>query len=94
MKLISTKMIKTIEFLFMKVRKILHTSDSVKRVGWGFKGLYFKTSDTCRFNNGITAEIFYSIRGNFKSLQLCASIPRFCILDALRSVVYSSFNTS
>lgn len=43
MKLISTKMIKTIEFLFMKVRKI-HTSDSIKRVGWGFKGLYFKNA--------------------------------------------------
>lgn len=46
MKLISTKMIKSIEFLFMKVRKI-HTSDSIKKTsGWGFKGLYFKASDT------------------------------------------------
>lgn len=78
MKLISTKMIKTIEFLFMKVRKILHTSDSIKRVGRGFKGLYFKTSDTCRFNvcinNGITAEIFYSIRGNFSHFNF---VPQY-----------------
>lgn len=40
MKLISTKMIKTIEFLFMKVRKI-HTSDSIKTSGVGFQRLIF-----------------------------------------------------
>ncbi len=75
MKLISTKMIKTIEFLFMKVRKI-HTSDSIKKKRGGVSKAYIlkrQIRNVC-VNNGITAEIFYSIWGYFSHFNF---VPQY-----------------
>lgn len=77
MKLISTKMIKSIEFLFMKVRKI-HTSDSIKKQAGGVSKAYIlkrQIRNMC-VNNGKMAEIFYSIRGYFSHFNF---VPQYHI---------------
>lgn len=75
MKLISTKMIKTIEFLFMKVRKIKSTLLTAEnKWGGSFKGVYFKA---CRFDACIKwQKYFIAFGGILVTSTLCLK-PRF-----------------